>query len=207
MMQTSHPRDAITGLVLAGGQATRMGGVDKGLIEVAGRPMVEHVLAVLEPQVGRVLINANRNLDQYARYGHRVVTDTLGGFQGPLAGVLSALAVLETDFLLTAPCDSPLVAPDLATCMFRALSDARAALAVAHDGSRQQPVFLLLQRHLAADLEEFLAGGGRKIDQWFARHRIAEADLSHRPESFVNVNDPDERQRVEAMLLSRTSAA
>jgi molybdopterin-guanine dinucleotide biosynthesis protein A len=206
-MPEPYPRDAITGLVLAGGQARRMGGVDKGLIEVAGRPMIEHVLAVLAPQVGRVLINANRSLERYAGYGHRVVTDSLAGFQGPLAGVVSALEVTETDFLLTAPCDSPLLAPDLAQRMFDALSGAQAELAVAHDGSRQQPVFLLLRRPLVADLGEFLAAGGRKIDQWFSRHRLAEADLSHRPESFINVNDPDERERVESMLLSRSSGA
>jgi len=206
-MQTPYPRDAITGLVLAGGQARRMGGTDKGLIEVAGKPMIAYVLEALEPQVGRVLINANRSLEQYGRYGHRVVTDTLAGFQGPLAGVLSGLQAIETDFLLTAPCDSPLLAADLAARMFQALSAAGADLAVAHDGLRQQPVFLMLRRQLGADLETFLAGGGRKIDQWFARHRLAEADLSHRPESFVNVNDPDERQRVDAMLLSRTSGA
>lgn len=206
-MQQRYPRDAITGLVLAGGLARRMGSVDKGLIELAGRPMVAHVLAALEPQVGRVLINANRSLESYVRYGHRVVTDTLGGFQGPLAGVISALDVIESDLLLTVPCDAPLLASDLAARMFEALSDAQADLAVAHDGSRQQPVFLLLRRQLAADLEDFLAAGGRKVDQWLARHRIAEADLSHRQDSFINVNDLEERQRVETMLLSQTSGA
>ena len=206
-MQERYPRDAITGLVLAGGLARRMGSVDKGLIELAGRPMVAHVLAALEPQVGRVLINANRSLESYVRYGHRVVTDTLGGFQGPLAGVMSALDVIESDLLLTVPCDAPLLASDLAARMFEALSDAQADLAVAHDGSRQQPVFLLLRRQLAADLEDFLAAGGRKVDQWLARHRIAEADLSHRQDSFINVNDLEERQRIETMLLSQTSDA
>ena len=206
-MQQRYPRDAITGLVLAGGLARRMGGVDKGLIEVAGQPMIAHVLAALEPQVGRVLINANRSLESYARYGHRVVTDTLGDFQGPLAGVLSALDVIESDFLLTVPCDAPLLASDLAACMFEALSGAQADLAVAHDGSRQQPVFLLLRRQLAADLEDFLAAGGRKVDQWFVRHRVAEADLRHRQDSFINVNDLEERQRVETILLSQTSGA
>ena len=204
-MQETHPRDAITGLVLAGGQARRMGGVDKGLVEVAGRPMIEHVLAALEPQVGHVLINANRGLESYARYGHRVVTDTLEGFQGPLAGVVSALQLVETDLLLTVPCDAPLLASNLAACMFQALSAAGADLAVAHDGTRRQPVFLLLRRRLAADLEDFLATGGRKVDLWFARHRIAEADLSHQQESFINVNDPEERRRVETMLLSHPS--
>jgi molybdopterin-guanine dinucleotide biosynthesis protein A len=203
-MREPVPRDAITGLVLAGGQAQRMGGVDKGLAELAGRPMIEYVLAGLEPQVGHVLISANRNLERYAGFGHRVVTDAPGGFLGPLAGMLGALEGMETDLLLTAPCDSPLVAPDLATCMFEALSGAGADLAVAHDGVRPQPVFLMLRRRLAADLGDYLAAGGRRIDRWFSRHLVAEADLSHRPESFVNVNDPDERLRVEAMLLSRS---
>lgn len=199
-------RCAITGLVLAGGQARRMGGADKGLVPVAGRPMVEHVLAALAPQVGPLLINANRNLERYAAYGHRVVPDTRKGFLGPLAGVLSALAVLETDYLLTAPCDSPLIAPDLAERLHAALLAHDADIVVARDAERQQPTFLLLRRGLAADLGEFLDSGGRKIDRWFERHRLAEADLSDRPECFVNVNDPGERERVEALLDSNAAA-
>jgi molybdopterin-guanine dinucleotide biosynthesis protein A len=204
---TQHAPKAISGLILAGGMARRMGGVDKGLVEIAGRPMVEHVLAGLSPQVGRVLINANRNQDAYARYGYPVVRDTLAGFLGPLAGVLSALGAIDTDYLLTVPCDSPLVAPDLAECMYAALVSRQADLAVAHDGQRQQPVFLLLRRGLAAGLEAYLTGGERKIDRWFASHRVAEADLSHRPESFINVNEPAERLRVEALLLSKAPTA
>lgn len=201
------PGPTLTGLVLAGGQGRRMGGLDKGLIEIAGRPMIEHVLDALRPQVGTLLINANRNLERYAHYGCRVLSDSQAGYLGPLAGVASALAVVETDLLLTAPCDSPLLAPDLAACLGLALERQQADLAVAHDGERQQPVFLLLRRSLGADLDEYLAGGGRKIDQWLARHRLAEADLSHRRDSFINVNDPGERQRVEAMLLSATPGA
>jgi molybdenum cofactor guanylyltransferase len=197
------PTRDLTGLVLAGGLARRMGGVDKGLLEIGGRPMVEHVLAALRPQVGRLLINANRSLDAYARYGVPVVTDTFEGFQGPLAGIYSGLAVVETPYLLTAPCDSPLLAPDLAACMVRALDAEQADLAVAHDGRRQQPVFLLLRRELGPDLQAYLAGGDRKIDRWFARHKVANADLSHRSDSFINVNDPDERRRVEALLATR----
>lgn len=202
-----YPAAAISGLVLAGGLARRMGGLDKGLVMLAGKPLIEHVLQGLEPQVGPVLVNANRNLDQYARYGYPVVSDTLEGYLGPLAGALSALRVISTEFLLTVPCDSPLVAPDLARCMYRALTSQRADLAVAHDGQRQQPVFLLLRRGLAADLQAYLAAGERKIDRWFARHRLAEADLSHRPDSFINVNEPEERQRLEAWLLSHSPTA
>jgi len=200
------PSADITGLVLAGGLARRMGGIDKGLVDLGGKPMIEHVLAALRPQVGRLLINANRNLEAYARFGVPVVTDTFEGFQGPLAGIFSGLAVVETPYLLTAPCDSPLLAPDLAACMVRALDAEQADLAVAHDGQRQQPVFLLLRRELAPDLQAYLAGGDRKIDLWFARHRVANADLGHRRDSFVNVNDPEERRRVEALLASREDA-
>lgn len=207
MNPVGYPVESMTGLVLAGGLGRRMGGVDKGLVEIAGRPMVEHVLAGLEPQVSQLFINANRSLDAYARYGYRVISDTLEGYLGPLAGALSALRAIETDYLLTVPCDSPLLAPDLAACMHHALLDQAADLAVAHDGERQQPVFLLLRRALAADLEAYLAAGGRKIDTWFARHRVAEADLSHRLDSFINVNDPGERQRVEDLLASRTHPA
>ena len=206
-MPDDYPVEAISGLVLAGGLARRMGGIDKGLVVLAGKPMIAHVLAGLAPQVGRVLINANRNLDQYGSYGYEVVSDTLEGYLGPLAGALSALEVIDTEFLLTVPCDSPLVAPDLAGRMYAALRLGQADLAVAHDGRRQQPVFLLLKRGLAADLEAYLASGERKIDRWFARHRVAEADLSDRPDSFINVNEPEEKQRLEALILSKPPAA
>ena len=206
-MPADYPAEAISGLVLAGGLARRMGGIDKGLVVLAGKPMIEHVLAGLAPQVGRVLINANRNLEQYGGYGYEVVSDTLEGYLGPLAGALSALEVIDTEFLLTVPCDSPLVAPDLAGRMYAALRLRQADLAVAHDGRRQQPVFLLLKRGLAADLEAYLASGERKIDRWFARHRVAEADLSDRPDSFINVNEPEEKQRLEALILSKPPVA
>lgn len=206
MTREEYPVEDLTGLVLAGGQARRMGGLDKGLVPLAGRPMIEYVLEALRPQVGRLLVNANRNLDAYARYGVPIVPDAEEGFLGPLAGVSSALATVETPYLLTVPCDTPLLAPDLAACMVRALAAAGADLAVAHDGERQQPVFLLLKRELAPDLRAYLAGGDRKIDLWFARHRVAEADLRHRRDSFINVNDADERQRVEALLATGRNA-
>lgn len=203
--QPSCPRESITGLVLAGGLARRMGGEDKGLVELAGRPMVEHVLDSLRPQVGCLLVNANRNPDRYGAYGHPVIADSLAGYLGPLAGVLTALQHCTTEFLVTAPCDAPLVAPDLVERLHDACISAGADLAVASDGERQQPVFLLLRTSLAPSLEAYLAGGGRKIDAWFGQLRVAEADFSDQPDTFVNVNDPEERQRIEARLLS-TSA-
>jgi molybdenum cofactor guanylyltransferase len=196
---------SVTGLVLAGGLGRRMGGEDKGLVMLAGRPMIEHVLEALRPQVGTVLINANRNLERYAAYGHPVVPDDLSGFPGPLAGVASALSRLTADFLLTVPCDAPLLSPHLARRLVDACVDAGADIAVASDGERLQPVFMLLRGHVAPSLRAYLEGGGRKIDTWFAQLKLAQADFSDAPDCFVNVNEPAERLRVEARLVSARS--
>jgi molybdopterin-guanine dinucleotide biosynthesis protein A len=203
-VQPRYPRDDVTGVILAGGLARRMGGVDKGLVELAGRPMVEHVLAALRPQVGPILINANRNLDRYSAYGYPVIDDTLPGYLGPLAGVLSAMQRLATGYLVTVPCDAPRLAPDLVSRLFDAGVTNGADVAVATDGRRQQPVFLLLRAGLTPALESYLAGGGRRVDTWLARLRLVEADFSDAPDTFINVNDPAERQRLEAALPSAT---
>jgi len=201
-----HSLAAVTGLILAGGLARRMGAEDKGLVSLAGRPMIEFVLDALRPQVGAVLINANRNLDRYATYGVPVLPDTLQGYQGPLAGVLIGLQRLKTEFLLTVPCDAPLLARDLAARLFEAGMATGADAAVATDGVRQQPVFLMLHSRVRPGLEAYLESGGRKIDTWLGGLRLAEVDLSDRAGSFVNVNDPEERRRVEARLLSTTAS-
>ncbi len=198
----AFPRESITGLILAGGLARRMGGEDKGLVQIAGRPMVEHVLRALRPQVGPLLINANRNAAGYAAFGHPLVPDTLEGNQGPLAGISCALPRLATEFLLVVPCDAPLLAPDLALRLYEACLAGAADAAVASDGQRQQPVFLLLRRRVAGSLESYLAGGGRRVDAWLGSVRLAVADLSDEPGTFANVNDPDERLRIESRLLS-----
>ena len=200
------PREAITGLVLAGGLGRRMGGEDKGLLPLAGRPMVAHVLGRLRPQVGTLLVNANRNLERYAAFGYPVLADAIGGHLGPLAGVLTALRLCTTEFLVTAPCDAPLVAPDLVARLHAACTGTGADLAVASDGERRQPVFLLARASLALSLEAYIADGGRKVHGWLEQLPVAEADFSDQPDTFVNVNDPGERQRVEAMLVS-TSAS
>jgi molybdopterin-guanine dinucleotide biosynthesis protein A len=199
--RADRPAD-ITGLVLAGGLGRRMGGVDKGLVPLAGRPMVEHVLDALRPQVRSVWINANRNQERYRAYGHPVLEDSIAGYLGPLAGVLTALQRLEGEFLLTVPCDAPLLASDLASRLHAGCLAQDADLAVASDGERQHPVFLLLRAGLAPSLATYLAEGGRKIDAWFARVRAVEVAFTDRPDTFVNVNDPDERERIEARLLS-----
>ena len=200
-MRTQPPAPLhITGVILAGGEARRMGGRDKGLVEVAGRPMIEYVLESLRPQVSSVLINANRNDEFYARYGVPVIADALSGFNGPLAGMASGMRVADTPMIITVPCDSPFVPGDLVTRLAGAKQDASAEIAVADNGERMQPVFALLDTSLLGSVEGFLARGERKIDRWFAEHRCTSVDFSDRPETFINVNTPEEVTRVEAMI-------
>jgi molybdenum cofactor guanylyltransferase len=193
-------RDNITGVVLAGGRGSRMGGEDKGLVTLGAQPMVQHVIARLRPQVGALLISANRNPERYGQFGYRIVPDLLHDYQGPLAGMASAMQVAETPFVVTVPCDSPLFGDDLVQRLAEALTRDDADVAVAHDGARTHPVFLLLKRSLLPSLLAFLDAGDRKIDLWFARHRVALADFSDCPEAFLNVNDAAEHRALEARL-------
>lgn len=196
----------ITGVVLAGGRATRMGGMDKGLVMLHGAPMVEYILRGLGPQVGALLINANRNHEHYARYGHPVIADSVGDYFGPLAGMASAMQAAKTPYILTVPCDSPLLPPDLVQRLAAALARAHAEISVAHDGERAQPVFTLLKRDLSPSMLAYLQAGERKIDLWYAKHRLAYADFSDAPETFLNVNTPDERAALEAKMTGAADA-
>lgn len=190
----------VTGVILAGGQARRMGGTDKGLLELAGRPMIEHVLERLEPQVEALFINANRNLDQYRHYGHPVIPDRDGDFSGPLAGMASAMAAAHTRYIVTAPCDSPLLPEDLAVRLLSALQQQQADIAVVHDGERLQPVFALLSVALHDNLEQALSAGERKIDRWYGRHSMASADFSDCKAAFRNVNTPQDLEELAQQL-------
>ena len=201
---TPYPRDDITAVVLAGGRARRMGGEDKGLIEVAGKPMVAHAIDVLRPQTAEVIVNANRNAGVYREItGCHVIADTVGGFAGPLAGMASALEASTTRLVLTAPCDSPLVTGELGPRLHAAMARDDAEIAVAHDGERMQPVFAMLTRRLLPDLLAFLRAGERKIDAWYATRHAVIADLSDILDTFLNVNTPQERDRLEQRLARR----
>lgn len=203
----AHPTPTpatITGLILAGGQARRMGGQDKGLIPLAGRPLIAWVIAAVQPQVGRILISANRNQAAYASFGYTVIGDeavgeALSGFQGPLAGIAAALSVAETPWLLTLPCDAPLPPADLAARLAAALARADRDLAVAWDGERGQPVHALLSRRLLPDLLGALAAGERRLEAWQARHHPAIADFSDCPQAFLNLNTPEDIQLLEGL--------
>lgn len=196
-------KQQMTGVVLAGGRGRRMGGNDKGLVEIAGKPLIELVLAALAPQVGRLMINANRNKEDYAVFGYPVVSDDLADFQGPLAGFACAMAAANTEFILTVPCDAPRLIPDYAERLGIALTAQGATLAVAHDGNRLQPVHALIRVNLLSDLREFLASGERKIDIWYDRHAMVNADFSDAAEIFVNVNTPAQRDELEQEMRTR----
>jgi molybdopterin-guanine dinucleotide biosynthesis protein A len=178
-----------------------MGGRDKGLLPLAGKPMVEWVMAALNPQVADIIINANRNLDAYAAYGYRVVSDRLHGFCGPLAGIASSMESASTPYIVTTPCDSPLVPLDLAYRLYQALHINRAEISVAHNGERLQPVFALLTCTLSSSLLSYLEAGERKIDTWYSRHKLAIVDFSDSADAFININTPVEIQAIESRLL------
>lgn len=193
-------RSDITAVILAGGRGRRMGGQDKGLLELNGKPLIEHVLAVLDPQVGQVLINANRNQDRYRILGHPVIEDDRSGFQGPLAGFAAALSASATPYVLLLPCDAPWLSGDYATRMVAALVAGCSDIAIAHDGTRLQPVHALISCALTPDLNRFLDQGGRKIDRWYARQRTTLADFSHCPDAFCNLNTPEQHRQLELEL-------
>ena len=182
----------ITGIVLAGGQGRRMGGVDKGWVELAGKPMIAHVLARLVPQVGDVLINANQNLDRYAAFGLPVVPDAVGGFAGPLAGLHAGLTRATRAHVVTVPCDSPFLPTDLVERLANALASNRAQLAVAKTFDQPHPVFCLVRRDVLAHLAAFLEGGGRKIDAWYASLAVTEVAFDDEADAFRNINTADE---------------
>ena len=177
-----------------------MGGVDKGLVSLNGRPMVNYVIDALAPQVQHLIINANRNLAQYQSFGHLVVSDTSEESLGPLAGMETGLATALTDYVITAPCDCPFISHDLVERLFHGLRQSDAEIAVAHDGERLHPVLTLLRCGLEGSIRHFLETGGRKIDQWFGEHHTAVVDFSDERDMFFNINRASDRIRVEKTL-------
>ncbi|MFO1363910.1 MAG: molybdenum cofactor guanylyltransferase MobA [Burkholderiales bacterium] len=182
----------VTGLILAGGQGRRMGGVDKGLQPLRGRPLAAWVLERLAPQVTEVIINANQHQAEYARLGCRVVGDEIGGFAGPLAGLHAGLKANVHPFLVTVPCDSPFLPRDLVARLHAALVAHHADLAVAKTGDQPHPVFALVRETLAGHLAQFLGGGGRKIDAWYASLQVVEVPFDDEADAFSNINTPAE---------------
>jgi molybdopterin-guanine dinucleotide biosynthesis protein A len=196
-------REQVTGVILAGGKATRMGGVDKGLVPINGRPMIAWVIDALLPQVADVLINANRSRDRYSEFACSVVDDGDSDFRGPLAGMASGMRAAGTPYIAVVPCDSPLIGGELVQRLYAAVASSGSPIAAAHDGERLQPVFAVLSCDLLDDLAGYLDEGERKIDRWYARHGYESVDFSDVAESFANINAPDDKRALEQALAQR----
>jgi molybdenum cofactor guanylyltransferase len=196
------------GLILAGGQSTRMGGADKGLMQFHDKSLLAHIIDRFSPQVGQIYISANRNMEKYQAYGYPIINDSRTGFTGPLTGILSALQYLEqteselsTDLLIT-PVDTPRFPMDLYQRMYQAKKDTQDAnqhVYAAHDGIRLQPLFLMLPLpdldtliHYRASLESYLDAGKYKVAQWLEDQHCIQVDFSDERECFININKPDE---------------
>lgn len=193
-------RERITGLILAGGQARRMGGLDKGLVEVAGKPMIEWTRQALGAQVGPVIINANRSLETYRGLGVPVIQDLHEDFQGPLAGLHAGFAAAQTEYLLCVPCDAPRLPPDLVQRLAAAMIREKAEIAVAEAGERLHSLHALFDCRLASDLAATLAEGERKPDRWYASRKFVRVPFDDAADAFLNVNTPEQRDALAAML-------
>ena len=198
----------ITGLILAGGRAQRMGGIDKGLIPFHGKPLIESAISRLKPQVSTILINANRSITKYAHYGYPVLMDETPDFSGPLAGFSVGLKHCKTPYLLTSPCDSPLLPEDLAQKMAAELESNNLELVFASskedDGKIwSQPVFCLMKSSLKDSLDSFLSKGDLKIDRWFKELQSGTVVFEN-PQAFANVNTPEELAVLEKISSCQT---
>ncbi|WP_420827705.1 molybdenum cofactor guanylyltransferase MobA [Halomonas binhaiensis] len=201
---------ALTGVVLAGGQGRRMGGIDKGLVDFAGAPLVTHAVGCLRPHVSEVLINANRHLERYAQLSDRVVSDRMlengqESYQGPLMGIYSGLCAATTEWVVFVPCDSPALPKGLVPRMVAGLAQKvtdgeKVDIAYAFDGERMHPVVAIIRRELRHDLRRALEQGDRKILRWYEQHAWCQVDMSDCPAAFANLNTEEERLALEAAV-------
>ena len=190
----------LTLVILAGGQATRMGGRDKGLIECAGRPLIEHVLDKARPLAETILISANRHLDRYTAYGYPVLSDHRTDYVGPLAGIERGLELCDTEYLWVLPCDAPAFSGELLNRLGQACTTAEIPAAVPYDSDHQQATFVLLRAETLDSLRAYLASGQRKVQQWLATLPAVPVDCSDHPEWFANINTPADLARCSLTL-------
>ena len=192
----------IEALILCGGQARRMGGADKGLIPLLGKPLLTWILERLTPQVSKIKINANHNLKLYKQFGLELIEDSISGYAGPLAGFHAGLKACKASYLLVVPCDSPLIDENLVKNLFDALTKNNADLAYAATLNlgkvRTHPVFCLMRKELLSSLEEFLVSD-RKIDLWFKKIKAIEVIFSNE-NGFVNINTPEDLENLSKLL-------
>jgi molybdopterin-guanine dinucleotide biosynthesis protein A len=184
--------DNITGVILAGGRSVRMGGQDKGLLELKGEPLIKHVINRIQPQVARLLINTNRNFEGYEQFGVQVIMDIWPDYPGPLAGIAAAMAVSETEYILCGPCDTPSLPEDYADRLLRELQDNDAEASVVYTEQGIQPVCALLKCKLQDNLNNYYLSGHRKVRDWLKGLCLVKVDFSDCSDAFVNINTPDE---------------
>lgn len=178
----------VAGVILAGGRARRMNNQDKGLVHFKGRPMISYALAALTSVVDCVFINANRSIDQYRQFGYPVISDQTDSFDGPLAGVLTAMIHADADILVVIPCDSPLIKAVHLQKLLLTRAENNADVAVAFDGTSLHPVFFAIKTTLQASLQDYLASGQRKVAGWLVQQNLVQVDFSDEPEIFININ-------------------
>jgi len=180
----------ISGLILAGGRSSRMDGNDKGLLMLLGRPMIDHVINRLKAQVGQVLISANRHLDSYEKFGYEVLVDDYDDYRGPLAGMSRGLAQCKSEYLLTVPCDGPLLPLDLASRMLECAQQKKAKAVLAFDGQYKQPTYNLIHKDLSAQLTQSLEHNEHKLGKWLMDNGAHKLDFADQKSAFLNVNTP-----------------
>ncbi len=191
---------SISAIILAGGRATRMGGVDKGLVQLQQKPLIQHVIKRLKPQVDEIIINANREIKQYQALGYPVLCDEQADFIGPLAGFSLGLKHAKHDHLLTVPCDSPLLPPELAKRLMQELIENNADIAVATNDGNAHPVFSLCKKNVLPSLTEYLASGERRVSAWQKSQKYIEVDVSDVADAFINLNTFEDLSSLELKL-------
>jgi len=191
---------AISAIILAGGRATRMNGIDKGWALLNQRALISHVLSRLSPQVDEIIINANRELDRYAALGYPVWSDSYPDFVGPLAGISLGLQHAQHEYVLSVPCDCPLLPLDLAERLLAALNEHQAQIAVASCHGHSQPVFCLCKKSVLATLQAYLQQGNRRVSDWQKSLAYVEVDFSDRAQAFINLNTADDLAALELQL-------
>jgi len=182
----------ISALILAGGRSSRMDGYDKGLLKLLDRPMIDYVIERLKPQVGQILISANRHLEQYREFGYEVLVDDYNDYRGPLAGMARGLAQSDTDYLLTVPCDGPLLPTDIAGRMLHYAIQNQAKAVLVFDGQYKQPTYNLIHKDLAAQLNQSLMNNEHKLGKWLMDNGAVRLDYSDQQAAFLNINTPDD---------------
>ena len=182
----------VSGLILCGGQGRRMLGQDKGWVEIAGKPMIEHVMARFKPQVDELLINANRNIERYQQFNHKIVEDVIEGYQGPLVGILSGMSICVNEFLVCVPCDCPFFPTDLVARMISVQKSMDADIVSVTDGDRTHPVFALIRVSLKDSLQAYLLSDQRKIDRWYLQHNYQLLEYAEARNFFENINTPEQ---------------